>query len=614
MKAGISPGTWREAQRLLHSQCALLMPALGLVVVNRLAALALPTASKYVVDDVIGRHRSDHLGLIALLACAAIAVEAVTAFGAMQLAGVAGQRSIGRLRREQQAGVISLPLWRIEALNSGALAARIMTDSEQVRHLVGNGFVQLAASLLTAMLALGLLFWLDVPLTLAVLAIVGLVALGGWRAFRRITTALESVIRRQSELTGWFGQMLGGVRVVKAYATERHEAHRFAQESHRLVRESVDALRGISLLNAGSTFAAGSLGVLLLVIGGQAVATGDVTLGGYVMYVWLTGFLLGPVLHITANARELGKAVAALGRIAELRELATESEEDRGCARVPRVIGAVEFDDVSYGYVPEQLALRSVSLRAPAGSTTALLGPNGSGKSTLCRLLLAYDRPTAGRILIDGRDLTTVRRRDYRSHLGVVLQDCVLFDDTIANNIRYGRPGASLLEVHAAARLAHCEDFVARLPNGYETRVGERGLRLSAGQRQRVAIARAFLVNPRILILDEATCSLDSESELLIQGALRTLRQGRTTFVIAHRLSTIQGSDQIVMLNRGSIAEQGTHEELLAEQGPYFDLYEGRSRQVPSPIPPWLGAVTPRPPGTSADRVGVFARGNGYGN
>ena len=612
MKAGTTPTIWQEAQKLIGSQRALLMPALVLVVVNRLAALALPIASKYVVDDVIGLQRNHWLGIIGLLACAAVAVEAATAFGAMQLGGTAGQRAIAGLRRDQQARGMGLPLGCIDALGSGALAARVMTDSDQVRYLAGNGFVQLAASLLTPMLALGFLFWLHAPLTLAVLAVVGLAALGGRRAFRQITAALESVIRRQSELTGWLSQILGGVRVVKAYAAERNEAHRFARESHRLVRESVHALRSISLLNAGSTLAAGSIGLLLLVVGGRAVTTSDMSLGSYVMYVWLTGFLLGPVLHIASSAGELGKAVAALGRIVELRELATEDEEDRSCARVPRVVGTVEFEDVSYGYVPEQLVLRNVSLSAPAGSTTALLGPNGSGKSTLCRLLLAYDRPAAGRILIDGRDVATLRRRDYRSHLGVVLQDDILFDDTIANNIRYGRPGASLVEVHAAAQLAHCEAFVAHLPEGYSTRVGERGLRLSAGQRQRIAIARAFLVDPRILLLDEATSSLDAESEELIRDAIQVLCRGRTTFVIAHRLSTVLGADCIVMLDRGSVVEWGTHEELLAHRGEYFRLCATQFRQLTNPLVA-VGPVAPRSPGTPAQRVGVLLGANGRG-
>jgi ABC-type multidrug transport system fused ATPase/permease subunit len=578
MRPGASSTAWREeARRLLRRHRGPLTLALLLISGNRLAALALPAASKYLVDEVIGRQRSDQLWLIALLTSAAIAIEAATAFGAMLIAGVAGHRAIAGLRQELQARVLGLPLWRLDASSSGALAARVMTDSEQLRFLVGNGLVQLVASMLTATLALGFLLWLDAPLTFAVLAIVGFVAIGVRHGFHRITATLEGAIRRQSELTGWFGQVLGGVRVVKAYRAERQEAQRFAQESHQLVRDNVRALRGISLLNANSALAAGSLGVLLLVGGGRAVSAGDMSLGSYVMYVWLTGFLLGPVSYIAASAGELGKAVAALGRIAELRKLATEAEEDRSERRLHRVLGTVDFEDVSYGYDPERLALRAASLHAPAGSTTALVGPNGSGKSTLCRLLLAYDRPTTGRILVDGHDLATLQRRSYRSHLGAVLQDDVLFDGTIGDNIRYGRPRASLIAMQAAARLAHCDEFVIRLPDGYSTLVGERGMHLSAGQRQRVAIARAFLVDPRILILDEATSSLDAESEGLIQDALRFLCRGRTTFVIAHRLSTVQSADQILVLSQGAIVERGTHQDLVAERGHYFRLYQAQA-------------------------------------
>jgi ABC-type multidrug transport system fused ATPase/permease subunit len=611
MKPGTSSAAWREARRLLRRQRRPLLMALLLVVANRVAALALPTASRYVVDEVIGRQRSDRLGLIALLVCAALAIETAAAFGAMQVAGVAGQRAIAAIRQELQARVIGLPLRRLDASSSGALAARVMTDSEQVRFLVGNGLVQLVASLFTASLALGLLFWLDAPLTLAVLAIMGLVALAVRRGFRQITAALEGVIRRQVELTGWFSQVVGGVRVVKAYVAERHETQRFARGSHQLVRESVHALRGISLLNASSTLAAGSLGVLLLVIGGRAVAAGGMSMGSYVMYVWLTGYLLGPVVHVAGSAGELGKAGAALGRIAELRELATEAEEDRSRKRLQRVLGTVGFEDVSYGYVPERLALRAVSLHAPAGSTTALVGPNGSGKSTLCRLLLGYDRPTAGRILIDGHDLATLQRRSYRSHLGVVLQDDVLLDGTIGDNIRYGRPRSSLTEMAAAARLAHCDEFVTRLPDGYSTHVGERGMRLSAGQRQRVAIARAFLVDPRILILDEATSSLDAESEGLIQDALRFLSRGRTTFVIAHRLSTVRSADQILVLNQGAVVERGTHQGLVAQQGHYSHLYEAQIQGASDGTLPSAERKALPPRVKHAELVEHFVGGNG---
>ncbi|HUF34766.1 MAG TPA: ABC transporter ATP-binding protein [Gemmatimonadales bacterium] len=570
---------WREVRSLLRRQRRPVAVALVLVAVSRVAAMGLPTASRYVVDEVIGRQRGDRLGLVALLACAAVSVEAVAGFAAAQIAGVSGQHAVAGLRQELQVRVLALPLRRLEESPTAVLAARVMADSDQVRYLVGNGVVQLIASVLTAGLALGLLFRIDVSLTLCVLALLGLVGLGVGRTFGRISRGFEGVIRRQAELTGRFGQVLGGIRVVKAFAAERHEASRFAKESHRLLRESVAVLRRVSLLGAGNALAAGSLGVLLLVLGGQLVAAGDMSLGSYVMYVWLSGFLVAPVLHVAASAGELGKAVAAAGRIAALRELPTEGEEDRTRPRIRQVVGSVELEDVSYQYGSGRLALHGVSFRAPAGSTTALVGTNGSGKSTLCRLLLGYDRPTSGRILIDGHDLSALDRRTYRSRLGVVLQDDLLFDGTVAENIRYGRQRASLGEMQAAARLAHCEEFVNRLPEGYSTLVGERGMRLSAGQRQRVAIARALLADPRILVLDEATSNLDAESEELIRNALRLLCGSRTTFVVAHRLAAIRSADQILVLHDGAIARRGTYAELVTPHA--CRLHRGRIASFP---------------------------------
>ena len=576
MNALPSGVAWREARRLFGRHRGPLAAALLLVAINRLAALALPAASRLVVDEVIGRHRNDLLPSIALIVCVAIVVEASAAFGAAQAAGEAGQKAVAALRRELATRALRLPLRDGEDLQSGGLAARVMTDTDQIRSLVGTGSVQLAASLVTAALALGVLVWLEPMLTLVVLVIVGASAARTSGAFRRITYALESVLRQQSELTAALTQTLGGLRIVKAYAAEREEAHQFARASHRLLRRSVDALRHVSVLNAGGTLASGGLGILLLLGGAWSVLAGRMSIGSCVMYAWLASWLMGPVLHVVTGAGDLGRAAAALRRIAELRHRLTEEEEDRRRPRVGRVAGRVDFERVSFGYRSGRSVLNDITLHCPAGSTTALIGHNGSGKSTLCRLILAYDRPLAGRILVDGSDLALLHRRSYRSNVGAVLQDDLLFDGTIADCIRYGRPKASLAEVEAAGRLAHCDEFVARLPDGYSTRVGERGAHLSAGQRQRVSIARAFLVDPRILVLDEATSSLDAESDSLIQSALALLCRGRTTFIIAHRLATIRHADQIIMLDQGSILERGTHHELLSLRGCYFQRYAGQ--------------------------------------
>ncbi|MGH7514128.1 MAG: ABC transporter ATP-binding protein [Gemmatimonadales bacterium] len=580
-----SPTHWADLHRLLLPYRKHLLAAVALTGLSRVAALGVPMASRRVVDEVIGAHHTDRLGWITLMVSIAVATEVIAGYAASQVAGVAGQRATARIREELQTRVVGFHLRELEANGSGALVGRIVADSEQVRFLVGPGLVQLMASVITAGLAVVLLLHIDALLTVAVVGLVAGIALWLGRLLGQLSTAYTQVLHRQGELTGSLGQILGAIRVIKAYASERHEAARFAAQSHLLVRDSVAVLKTISLLSSGSAAAAGYVAVILLVIGGRSVAAGDMSLGNLVMYLWLSGFLLAPALHITGSVGEVGKALAAAGRIAELRSLPTEAEEDQRHAAPPVHPGAVDLERVSYAYAPGRLALRDISLNAPAGSTTALIGPNGSGKTTLCRLLIAFDRPTAGRILIDGHDLAAMNRRAYRKRLGVVLQDDVLFDGTIADNIRYGRPRASLSEVQAAAQAAHCDEFVARLPQGYSTPVGERGLRLSAGQRQRVTIARALLVDPRILILDEATSDLDPESEKLIQKALHLLCRGRTTFVIAHRHSTVQDADQILVLDHGRVVDRGTHHELLARRSRHFspahlvDLVGGNGRE-----------------------------------
>ena len=589
-------GAWLEARALLWRQRRALGVGLGLVVVNRLAALAVPTASKFVIDDVIGRQRTDLLGPIVLLTGAAIALEVVTAFGVSQVSGITAQQTVTTLRRELQARVVGLPVSAFDATQSGALVSRIMTDPDQVHYVVGAGMVQLLSSVLTAGLAFGILFYLNPTLTVVLLAILVVFGLGLTRAFGWLFPVFHGVSALTAEVTGRLAEALGGIRVVKTYVAERREALRFTRESHRLLRAVARATTGVSVFSAASTLVTGMLGVLLLVVGGKAVAAGTMTLGELVMYVFLVGILATPLIQIAAIASELGKALGALGRIAELRSLATEEEQDRGRRRVRQISGRIDFENVSYTYQPGCPVLKAITLHAEPGTTTALVGPSGAGKSTICRLLLALDWPTSGRILVDGEDLTSLHRRDYRRHLGVVLQDDVLFDGTVSDNIRYGRPGATAAEVLAAARLAHCDEFVGQFPFGYETVVGERGVRLSGGQRQRIAIARAILADPRILVLDEATSNLDSESELLIQDGLRTLRSGRTTFVIAHRLSTVRSAEQIVVVEEGKILERGAHEPLVSQEGRYWRLYQAQYRAERAFLAEQLEHPPPRPP------------------
>ncbi len=567
-------GAWLEARALLWGQRQALAVGLGLVVVNRLAAVAVPTASKFVIDDVIGRQRADLLGPIVLLTGGAIALEVATAFGVSQVSGITAQRAVTTLRRELQARVVGLPVGAFDATQTGTLVSRIMTDPDQVHYVVGTGMVQLLSSLLTAGLSFGILFYLHPTLTVVLLAILVVFGLGLTRAFGWLFPVFHGVSALTAEVTGRLAEALGGIRVVKTYVAERREALRFTRESHRLLRAVARATTGVSVFSAASTLVAGVLGVLLLVVGGKAVAAGTMTLGDLVMYVFLAGILATPLFQIAAISSELGKALGALGRIAELRSLATEEEQDRGRRRVPQISGGIDFENVSYTYLPGRSVLKGITFHAEPETTTALVGPSGAGKSTICRLLLALDWPTSGRMLVDGQDLVSLRRRDYRRHLGVVLQDDMLFDGTVADNIRYGRPDSTAAEVLAAARLAHCDEFVGQFPLNYKTVVGERGVRLSGGQRQRIAIARAILADPRILVLDEATSNLDSESELLIQDGLRTLRSGRTTFVIAHRLSTIRTADRILVLEAGQVVEQGRHEELITLEGRYWRLYQ----------------------------------------
>ncbi len=544
------------------------------MLVNRLAGLVLPGSSKYLIDHVIGQRQVELLGTIALAAGAATLVQAVSSFGLSQLLGVAAQRAITEMRRAVQAYVLRLPIAYFDATKTGVLISRIMTDAEGIRNLVGTGLVQLAGGLVTATIALGVLFYLNWQLT--ALAIVVLAVFGGGMAmaFTRLRPLFRDRGQINAEVTGRLAETLGGIRIVKAYRSEKSERLVFARGAHRLFRNVATTMTAISGLGAFASVVIGAIGVVMILVGGRAILAGTMTLGDFVMYIFFVGLVAAPLIQIASIGTQITEAFAGLDRIREIRRMTTEDDEDARRAPLPDIRGDVRFEDVSFEYVPAVPVLRHVAFHAPAGSTTALVGSSGSGKSTLIGLVLAFQRPKSGRVLVDGRDLAAIRLRDYRTQLGVVLQDNFLFDGTVAENIRFARPHATREEVRAVARIAHCEEFIERFEQQYETIVGERGVKLSGGQRQRIAIARAILADPRILILDEATSSLDSESEAKIQDGLRALRRGRTTFVIAHRLSTIRSADQILVLEGGEIVERGTHDELLAAAGRYRQLYE----------------------------------------
>jgi len=565
---------WAEARELVWAHRGRLALGLALMLVNRLAGLVLPATSKFLIDDVIGQGRADLLIPLALAAGAATVVDAVTSFGLSQVLGVAAQRAIANMRMSMQRHITRLPTSYFDSTQTGVLISRVMNDAEGIRNLVGSGLVQMVGGLVTAVIALGVLFYLNWQLTLISIVVLAIFAAGMIVAFSRLRPLFRDRGKITAELSGRLAESFGGIRIVKAYIAEEREDRVFATGALKLFANVRRTLTGISAVTSFGGIVIGAIGVVMMVVGGRAILAGTMTLGDFIMYIFFVGMLAAPLIQMSSIGTQLSEALAGLDRIREIRAMATEDDEDASREPLGVLRGEVVFDGVSFEYDAGVPVLRHVSFDAAAGTTTALVGSSGSGKSTLISLVMAFNRPLTGRVLVDGRDLATVRLRDYRSQLGVVLQDNFMFDGTVAENIRFSRPGATLDEVKAVSRIAHCDEFVEKFPNKYETIVGERGVKLSGGQRQRVAIARAILADPRILILDEATSSLDSESEALIQDGLHALRRGRTTFVIAHRLSTIRSADQILVLEGGEIVERGTHDALLEANGRYRQLYD----------------------------------------
>ena len=565
---------WREAKTLLYEHRVQLAIGLTLMLISRLAGLVLPASTKYLIDEVIGKQNSHLLLPLALAAGGATLLQAITSYANSQVVSVAAQRAIMTMRARVQDHIMRLPISYFDSTKSGVVVARVMNDAEGIRNLVGTGLIQLVGGVITAAISLGVLLYLNWQMTIG--AIVFLSAFGGAMAvaFNRLRPLFRQRSEITAEITGRLAESIGGVRLLKVYVAESRESKIFAEGAERLFKNVAGTITGTSAITAFSTAIIGAIGVLIMVIGGRAIFAGQMTLGDLIMYTFFVGLLAAPVVNIANIGTQVSEAFAGLDRIREILDLPTEDQQDLQRSPIPSVNGHVRFENVWFEYEKDTPVLKGLTFDVPAGSTVALVGSSGSGKSTIIGLVMAFNRPQQGAVTVDGRDLQSVRLREYRSLLGVVMQDNFLFDGTIAENIGFSNPGASREEIDRVARVAHVHEFTARFELGLDTIVGERGVKLSGGQRQRVAIARAILADPRVLLLDEATSSLDSESEAMIRDGLRRLRAGRTTFVIAHRLSTIESADQILVVEKGEIAERGTHAELMALAGRYKQLHD----------------------------------------
>jgi subfamily B ATP-binding cassette protein MsbA len=566
---------WPQIWSLVAPRKGLLLAGMGLMVVNRVAGLVLPISSKPLLDTVLSpQHpRADLLPRIIALVFSAMLVQAITSFSLTQLLSKAGQRLIAEMRRQVQRHVGLLSVAYYDENRTGTLVARIMTDVEGVRNLVGTGLVDFVGGLLTAVLAFLWLLHLSIPVTLTVFSVMGVFVFFLQYGFKTIRPIFRDRGKINAEVTGRLTESLGGVRVIKGYHAEEREAAVFAGGVERLLANVMRSLTMTSTLSAASTTVLGLVSAIVMWLGGHNVLGNTWTVGTYFQYNMFLAFMIAPVFQMVNIGTQLTEAFAGLDRTNEIMAEVEENRSPGRTVKMPPIQGTVRFEDVEFSYDEGKPVLHGIGFVAAPGTVTALVGSSGSGKSTIISLLCAFHTPTTGRVIVDDMDLAQVDLNTFRSQLGVVLQDSFLFDGSIRENILFSRPNATEEQFLFACRTARVDEFAERYPEQYDTIVGERGVKLSGGQRQRLSIARALLAEPRILILDEATSSLDSESEAMIQAGLNQLMQGRTTFVIAHRLSTIRRADQILVVEGGRIVERGNHAELFAQRGRYYDLY-----------------------------------------
>jgi subfamily B ATP-binding cassette protein MsbA len=549
--------------------------ALGffLMVINKTTSLVLPASTKYLVDNVIGKRQIALLTPLILAVLVATCIQGITSYALTQLLSKEGQRLIAQLRRRVQEHIGRLPVAYYDANKTGMLVSRIMSDVEGVRNLLGTGLVDLVGGILLATFSLGILMYTSPVLTLMALFFIAIFALVLRKAFKGIRPIFRERGKINAEVTGRLTETLAGVRVVKGYHAEAEEAKVFSGGVERLLQNVMRSLTAMSLMSLTATVLMGVVGAAVMYVGARQILAGSMTLGELWRFTAFLAFLVAPVFQIVGIGTQITEALAGLDRTQEVLREKPEDEEERRTRTVGPIQGHVQFEHVGFAYDPGKPVLFDMSFESQPGTVTALVGSSGSGKSTIISLIAAFHQPTEGTILVDGVDLSTVRLDSYRMQLGVVLQDTFLFDGTIRENVAFARPGTSEEQIMAACRIARVDEFGEKFELKYDTVVGERGVKLSGGQRQRVSIARAILANPRILILDEATSSLDSESEAAIQEGLAYLMKGRTTFVIAHRLSTIRRASEILVVEAGRIVERGTHESLYALEGRYYDLY-----------------------------------------